>query len=128
MHALAGWTIAASSFSMTLSTVLIINRLGRFQVGQNLGTGNDLVGSDEPVFNLLSQLWNYIFAGLLSDKKRDGAQILFDACAVLSLAFFEPFEKLQAARGKLGHFLVLVLVDDLASLDGVAIVAADVVD
>jgi hypothetical protein len=43
-------------------------------------------------------------------------------------SLLEPFEKLDAARGKLGHLLILVLVDDLASLDGVTIVTADVVD
>ena len=128
LHGFGGRTVAASSFAVTLSAVLIINRLGGFQAGQNLGMGNDLVGSDEPVLNLLNQLWDYIFAGLLSDMKRDRAQIFFDAGAVSPLTLFEPFEKLQAARGELGHFLVLVLVDDLASLDGVAIVAADVVD
>ncbi len=113
---------------MALSAILPVNVSRAVEVGQSFGVGGDIVGFDQAIFDLLGQLRHRVFARLVFYMRRQRAQIFFDARFVAAFGGFQLIEQLQAARGELVHFLVLVRIDDFPALHCVPIITADVVD
>ena len=112
---------------MALSAILHVDQFRVGIIRQGLGVGDDVIGFDQAVLDLLGQLRHCILAGFLLYVACQRAQIFFDA-RFIAFGGFQLAEQLQAARREFAHLRVLGVTDDFPALHGVAIVAADVID
>ena len=93
-----------------------------------LGIGNDVVSDDQLVFGTLRQLSHGFRIAFLVDLNGQRFDGRFHSGFVGLVGLFEFAEKLLTPLGEFLHLGVFVRAQDLAVLDGVLVVAAQIVE
>ena len=128
LHCFDSGSVTLSRLPVTSGAILCVNSSAVRESGKALRRSGDLVSRYEPIFDALGEMCDHARIAFTLYLLGQLAQVMLDPRPVSLGACFDFVEKLETSGREFAHLLILIVVDDFSRLDGVPVIASNVVD